>query len=51
MKHKDPEKKKKMYRTLCKSVGSEKPGRGLTDCLGTGRKAEQLREVRTLQGS
>lgn len=43
--------RKKIYRTLYKSVGSEKPGRGLTGFLRTGKKVEQLREVRTLQRS
>lgn len=38
MKHKDPEKN---YRTFFQSVGSRKPGRGLTGFLGTEKK-EQL---------
>lgn len=44
MKHKDPEKKKN--RMFFQSIGSRKPGRGLTDFLGTGKKVEQLRKLR-----
>lgn len=48
MKHKDPEKN---HRTFFQSVGSRKPGRGLTGFLGTGKKVEQLRKLRALQRS
>lgn len=45
MKHKDAEKN---YRTFFQSVGSRKPGRGLTSFL---KKAEQLRMLTALQRS